>query len=178
MVHEFIPKKVSRKKGKQKYRTEGQKKRRYAKEKRIRGAKRDLRLEEESLLRFASAGAKDQFDKEVAAAKIVFTDFMQRTGRMVDIDRLNYHASRRGQHVLKTIESEYPLKGRTWLNLVPGRGHRPGLSQSQLRHICVILQVKYWREMSTDEMRAVLFLLVWMNKVDPEKYFWNEGDLG
>ncbi len=177
MVHEFIPKNVSHKKGRQKSRTEQQKRRRYAKEKRARDTEEDLRLEKESLQRFANARTKDQFDREVADAKIVFTDFMQRTGRMLSIDRLYYHMSRRGQHVLKTIESEYPLKGRTWLNLVPGRGHRPGLSQKELRHLCVVLQIKYWREMSTDEMRAVLFLLVWMDKVDPDKYFWNEGDL-
>ena len=177
MVHEYTPKDVSHKKGKQKYRSDTQKVRRYIKEKNQRGAKRDLRLEEESLLRFSNAGFKQQFAKEVAEAKIVFTDFMMRTGRIIDLDRINYHMARRNQKVLNVIEEEFPLKGRTWLNLKPGRGHRPGLSQDQLRHLCVVLQIKYWREMKTDEMRAVLFLLVWMDKVDPDKYFWNEGDL-
>lgn len=177
MVHEFLPRNVSHKKGKQRYRTEGEKRTKYAKERRERNAKRDLRSEEESLLRFSNAGFKQQFTKEVAEAKIVFTDFMTRTGRIIDLDRANYHMARRNQKVLKVIEEEFPLKGRTWLNLKPGRGHRPGLSQSQLRHLCVVLQIKYWREMKTDEMRAVLFLLVWIDKVDPEKYFWNEGDL-
>ncbi len=176
MVHEFIPKNISHK-APRRSRTGESKRRKYADEKRIRNAKRDLKQEEESLLRFGNFSLKEQFDREVANAKVVFTDFIQRTGRIVNVDRLYYHMSRKGQKVLNIIEAEYPMKGRTWLNLTPGRGHHPALSQGQLRHLCVVLQIKYWREMSTDEMRAVLFLLVWMDKIDPEKYFWNEGDL-
>ncbi len=153
------------------------KRNRRIREKRVRDAERDLRAEEESLKRFSTGGFKNQFYREVAQAKLRFAEFVDRTDRNIDLETNVYRMSLKKQNVLEVIEEEYPLKGRTWLNLTPGRGHRPALSQSQLRHLCSVLQIRYWREMKTDEMRAVLLLFVWKSKIDPEKYFWNEGDL-
>lgn len=121
---------------------------------------------------------KAQFNSEVNLAREKYVIFTQRTGRTIDFEALHGRIQRRGQKVLEVIEQMYPELGRTWLNLKPGRGRRPGINREKMRKLLGKLGVPYWNDMRSDEMRAVLFILVWFDKIDTEEYFWNKGDLG
>jgi len=167
MSHEFIPKdlryidKASSPDRKTKKRRENQKRRRIEK------VKKEMIQKEKELQRWSNfVPFEEQFRLEIGWAKAQIEVFMRNTGRVMDITQLHYFIQRRGQKTLDVVAEV--TGGRTgWLLLKEGRGHRAGLNKKQLRDICVKLSIKYWDEMSTNQMRAVLILLAWKDQIDP-----------
>lgn len=111
---------------------------------------------------------EEQWSDAVEWSEETLEIFMRRTGRIVNLRQKHYHISRRGEVILDIVKEEYGGM-RTWLTLTPGGGHRPLLNQEHLRNICKKLGIPYYREMSTDEMRAVLTLLANMDGIDPRR---------
>jgi hypothetical protein len=132
-------------------------------------AKREMEVKEKEERKWLSSKTMpEQFAREVKWAKFQMTKFMERTNRDFNLGRIHHHTQRRGQKVVAMLESEFG-RSPTWLTIRQGYGRRAGLNQTQLRHLCKLLVVPYYRQMTTDEMRAVLILLAWKDKHDPEE---------
>jgi hypothetical protein len=116
----------------------------------------------------------ETFHFEIGRAKNVVANFMQRTGILLELDGIHGRIERREQKVLLVVEELYPMNGRSWLNLTENWGHRPALNKVKLRKICSKLSVPRWNDMTAQEMRAVLFLLAWMDGIDPEKAWFRD----
>jgi len=116
---------------------------------------------------------QQMWNQEVDRSKEIFAGFMQRTGIVIDLEQQLHWMKRRRHRVLHVIGEMYPMVGRSWLSLMHREGHRPGLNRSELRAICVKLRIPRWNDMTTDEMRATLVILTWLQKIDPEASFWD-----
>lgn len=165
-MREYIPKDL-RNFGEPK-KTRRQKDKRYEAKRRARlRAKAKEKEDWESLKKFADYQTpEEQFNSEVRWAKNRLALFIKRTNRFVDIGHLHYHMKRREQTVMRTLREEFPVhRASGWMVLKSGYGRRAGMNQDQLRRLCSRLQVPFWREMKTDEMRAVLILLVWKERL-------------
>lgn len=138
---------------------------------------RELTEKKKSAERFSTyRKPTEQFYFELNYCKNVVARFMQRTGFRLELDGIHGRIKRRGQKVLLVIEEMYPMNGRSWTNLQENRGHRPMLNQAKLRKVCSKLGIPHWPNMSVQEMRSILFILAWMDGVDPEKWWWNKED--
>lgn len=166
-MSEYVPKRVRFQPAKQ---TKRQKNKKHE-DKRTKAKQAQRQKEEEwkSLKRFADyKPPEEEFLYEVKWAKNRIVLFMRRTGRTIELGRLVYHMKRRGQTVMETLREECPEhRASSWRALKPGYGRRAGMNQEQLRRVASKLQVPYYREMKTDEIRAMLILLAWKNGFVP-----------
>lgn len=171
-MHEFIPKDL-RNVGKvyksPKTKKQVENKRRRQRDVRVNKANREMADRDKAEKRWSNFVPFDQqLATEVSWAKGILEGFMRESGKIVEINRIHYFYSRHDRSVKRAVE-ECTNKPWGWLILKQGKGRRPGLNKTELRKICVLLQVKYWDMMSTNEMRAVLILLAVKDGIDARR---------